>query len=192
MTNINLLPWREQLREQRQRQFLVVLGGALVISALIILAVHMSFSNAINHQKQRGRMLDAEISKLDMRIKEIQNLKAEKENLIARMNVIQELQTNRPLSVHIFDSMVNIIPDGVHINSIERKGQRITLTGFAESNTQVSTLMRKINNDAWVSRSQLTEIKGKKAEKTNAASKEFILTLNIKRPKNINKEDEKA
>lgn len=192
MTNINLLPWREQLREEKQKHFLVVLGAGLVATAIIILCVHMGFNNTISNQKKRNRILDHEISILNKRIKRIQTLKAEKENMIARMNVIQELQTNRPLSVHLFDSMVNIIPDGVQINSIERKGHKIELKGFAESNTQVSTLMRKINHDKWVTRSKLTEIKGKAKTKSKKEkdAKEFVLTLNIKRPKT--KDEDKA
>lgn len=192
MTTINLLPWREQLREEQKKQFLTIFGIALVVSVLIVVGMHMTMSNSISHQKARNKMIEQEIALLNRKIAEIKNLKKEKESLIARMNIIQELQTSRPLSVHLFDSLVKIIPDGVHVSDIQRENYTVTMIGAAESNSQVSNLMRNISASDWLKKPNLSQIKTVKDDKkaNEPAYKEFTLKFFIRKPKSEESEGE--
>ncbi len=179
MANINLLPWREKLREEKKRQFLIVLGLASAIAASIVLCIHLFFVNTINNQRDVNNILKKEIKLLDKQIKQIKKLKKEKESLLARMSIIEELQTSRPLSVKVFDEVVSIIPDGVYLLTAKRKGSKLDIIGIAESNTLVSKLMRNIDTAQWLKSAKLNEVKN--ADKSDNESKTFRLSMAIKK-----------
>ena len=178
MKGINLLPWREQLREEKKRQFLTILIGAVIIAALIMIFIHVSFAKMIHAQKSHNRYIQQEVSKLDRKIRTINELKKHKAALLARMAIIQELQEERSQIVRLFDEIVNVLPKGVYLSKIERKNNLITLEGIAESNTNISQLMRRINNNvAALGHSVLSEIK---TDNTSGRRKnEFKLELSL-------------
>lgn len=159
MTSINLLPWREKQREEQAREFYVVLAGAAIISILLIFMVFSTMKIKVNNQRDLNELYRQEIATLEQQIQEIKDYKEQKERLLARMNIIQELQANRSLIVRFFDALVRILPDGVFLTEVQKQGREITLTGRAESNTRVSELMRNIEGSNWVSAPILTEIK---------------------------------
>jgi type IV pilus assembly protein PilN len=150
MPRINLLPWRDELRTERRNQFFIALGAAAGFAALIILIGNLTFSSIIGHQQDRNRVLQSEIDLLDIRIKEILDLEAQKSRLLARMEIIELLQRSRPGIVHVFEELVMTMPDGVHLNEIKQNGSRVEMIGSAESNTRVSALMRNIDNSDWL------------------------------------------
>lgn len=150
MARINLLPWREEERAIRLQEFLFMLGGGLVMALIISFYVHTYVETLIDQQNERDTFLDSEIKKLDDQIKAIQDLEKQKASLIARMNVIQELQESRPGIVHLFDELVNTTPDGIYLTKLAQKGSALTLEGFAQSNAMVSTYMRNIDASAWL------------------------------------------
>jgi len=149
MARINLLPWREQLRRERQRQFAVVTGAAALLAVLIVVYVHLHIGRLIEHQESRNRFLSDRIAELDRKIREIRELESTKEKLIARMNVIQSLQRSRPQIVHVFDELVRTIPDGVYLTAAELRGTVLTLRGVAQSNARVSDYMRRLDASDW-------------------------------------------
>ena len=157
-TKINLLPWRAELREQRKKEFLAVLGASAVVGLLVFAVWYMTIAGLIDHQKQRNEKIQNEITLLDKKVAEIEALKKQRSDMIDRMKVIQSLQGTRPLIVHIFDELVNKLPDGVFFSRIERKGDKILISGTAESNNRVSTLMRDLNNSEWLRNSVLTKV----------------------------------
>ncbi len=175
MAHINLLPWREELRKEQQRQFVTILGLSIVLMALIILAAHLRISGMIDHQTSRNRFLQNEIAKVEEQIKEINRLEQEKQRLLARMNIIQQLQRNRPEVVHLFDEIVRIIPDGIHLNSLKQSGKAIVLNGIAQSNARVSAFMRNIESSDWLADPKLEIIK-KQGKETDTA-RAFVLHL---------------
>lgn len=150
MPRINLLPWRDELRTERRNQFFIALGAAAGFAALIILIGNLTFSSIIGHQQDRNRLLQSEIDLLNIRIKEILDLEAQKSRLLARMEIIELLQRSRPGIVHVFEELVMTMPDGVHLNEIKQNGSRVEMIGSAESNTRVSALMRNIDNSDWL------------------------------------------
>ncbi|HHH39642.1 MAG TPA: pilus assembly protein PilN [Sedimenticola sp.] len=173
MARINLLPWRENLRKKRQRDFGIALLISLVLVALGAGAAHFYIEGMIKHQQQRNRYLKTEIAKMDKKIKEIKALEKTKAKLIARMNVIQELQSSRPQVVHLFDEIVNTIPDGVYLTKLEQKGRRLTLSGRAQSNARVSAYMRNIERSEFLEKPNLQVISNK--SKSGAGSSVFTL-----------------
>jgi len=190
MARINLLPWREELRKQKQREFGLMSGGALVIAGLIVLFTHLHVDGLINDQNQRNAFLQNEINLLNERIGRIKELEAMKQDLLARMNVIQELQSSRPESVHLLDELVRTIPDGVFLNKLTQRDRRLTMNGIAQSNARVSDYMRNIDSSEWLSDPRLDLIKTSQANRRRIAN--FSLRGNQKPPKPIHADEDSA
>jgi type IV pilus assembly protein PilN len=158
MSKINLLPWREELRKEKQQEFFVLLGASAVFAAVIWGLVHLYHTQLIDYHKSRNLYLEQEISKLDEKIKEIQRLEKEKERLLARMRAIEQLQGNRPLVVRFFDEVVKTLPDGVSLTNIKQTGNSITINGVAQSNARVSNFMRNLESSEWLQNPSLDVI----------------------------------
>lgn len=158
MAKINLLPWRETERKEKQQEFLVMLAGGAAIAALAVILVHFQVHNMIKGQERRNTYLTNEIKILDDRIKEIKKLDATRRALIERMEVIQNLQATRPGIVHLFDEIENTLPQGVHLSNLSQSGNKIQISGRAESNARVSTYMRNIEKSEWMAQPKLSVI----------------------------------
>ena len=150
MPRINLLPWREEQRKERQKNFLISAGGAVLAGIVTIMLVFWTYDRFIKYQNVRNGILDMEIALLDEKIEKIKGLEREKERLIARMEIIEQLQTSRPEVVHLFDEMVHTLPDGVYLTSLKQVARRLEIKGVAESTTRVSAYMRNIDVSEWL------------------------------------------
>jgi type IV pilus assembly protein PilN len=181
MAKINLLPWREQLREERKQRFLVALAGSFVVAAGLVFLGGQLFNSAIENQTARNNFVRKEIAVLDARIKEISELKARRQELLERMKIIQDLQGNRPVTARIFDQMTRTLPDGVYFNDVSMTGTRISILGAAESNNRVSELMRKMDGSEWLTGPNLAQVKATTAGAIDQANT-FSLTVEQTRP----------
>ncbi len=150
MPRINLLPWRDEQRQQRRLQFYIAMGVAFAVAALLVLIVNLTMENIVDHQKARNAALNSEITALNKRIKEIIDLEDKKDRLLARMEIIEELQRSRPVIVHVFNELVDALPEGTYLTEVRQTGQRIEIRGASESNTRVSALMRNIAKSEWL------------------------------------------
>lgn len=159
MARINLLPWREQLREERKQQFLVTLAGVFIVACGLLFVGDQYLNSAIDNQNARNEFLKKEIAVLDARIKEISELKIRRQQLLERMKIIQDLQGNRSIIGRIFDQFVRTLPDGVYFTSLKMMGSNIAVTGAAESNDRVSSLMRNMDGSEWLASPNLSEVK---------------------------------
>ncbi len=159
MANINLLPWREWERERKQKEFLGQVVAVLVFAVLIILATGQFLNVAIENQDGRNDYLGGKIKQLDKKIAEIRDLRRQREDLLARMRVIQELQGNRSVIVRVFDQMVHTLAKGVHYSELAMEGNNITLAGVAESNNRISALMRNLDGSDLFAAPNLKSIK---------------------------------
>lgn len=183
MPHVNLLPWREELRKRRQKEFAVMSVAAVLSMLAIIMFVHLYFNSMIAYQQDRNHFLEQEISKLDKKIEEIKELDNEKARLIARMQIIQQLQASRPEIVHLFDELVYAVPDGVYFTQIQQKDRQITLNGMAQSNARVSSLMRKLSQSMWLEKPKLIQIKAQDNKTTGAFKlNDFNLRVNQSKP----------
>ena len=180
MAKINLLPWREQRREQQRKEFLAVLGGVAAAGVLVALIGHLLINGQIDYQNERNQYLKTHIAALDKQVAEIKELQARRNQLIDRMKVIGDLQGTRPLIVRIFDEIVRTLPDGVYFRGMERTGQQITIRGTAESNNRVSSLMRRLDASEWFSEPTLKGVKANPGfgEQAN----DFDLTVKVSMP----------
>jgi type IV pilus assembly protein PilN len=170
MAKINLLPWREELRKQKQREFIIMAGGGAIVAALIVLLAHFHVNGLIENQNQRNAYLKSQIAILDQRIGRINELEKMKADLLARMNVIQELQRSRPESVHLMDELVRTLPDGVYLNTFTQKGRSLEMTGVAQSNARVSDYMRNIDASEWLTSPRLDQIRTTEVNRTRLAN----------------------
>jgi len=180
MAKINLLPWREEQRAEQTRQFVTMLGLSAAMTAAIVLLVHVTIAGQISHQEFRNDILNKEITKLDLALKEIEDLENTKAELLARMEVIQSLQRRRPQVVHLFDEFVRTVPEGIHLTQIKQKGKDLIIDGIAESNGRVSAYMRNIDASEWMATPKLSVIKTKKG---TLRSSEFTLKSAQSEPK---------
>jgi len=165
MARINLLPWRAERRKQRQREFQVMLGAAALGGILLSILIWFHYSQQISGQHERNRFLEAEIQKVKKQNEEIAELDAKKNQLLARKQVIEELQANRSQMVHLFDSLVRTIPDGVVLTALKQEGEILTLEGTAQSNARVSTYMRNLETSGWMTKPDLSIIEVRKDPK---------------------------
>jgi len=151
MAHINLLPWREELRKQKQKEFVTTAAASAILAGLLVFGAHLYINGKIEYQTQRNNYLKAEIDILNKRIGRIAELESMKQGLLARMNVIQDLQSSRPESVHLMDELVRSMPDGVYIDSLTQRNRNLIMTGVAQSNARVSDYMRNIDASEWFS-----------------------------------------
>jgi type IV pilus assembly protein PilN len=173
MARINLLPWREVERKRKLRQFGIMLGVGLAIALVASVYMHIHVEGMIDYQNQRNAFLEGEIAKLTKMISEIRDLEKIKASLIARMNIIQQLQESRPEIVHLFDELVETLPDGVYLTKVAQKGRKIDLDGRAQSNARVSAYMRNIDNSSWIGNANLKVIEHR--DKTGTGFSNFQL-----------------
>ncbi len=149
MSNINLLPWRDEYRQEKKREFFSVLILLSIVTCLIVFLWFTYTNSQIEAQKQRNSLLQSEIAQLENQVKEIENLRKRREQLEARINIIQDLQFKRPLIVRYFDEFVRAVPEGLYFSKLDRVGDRFSIQGVTESNNRVSTLMRNLDSSDW-------------------------------------------
>jgi type IV pilus assembly protein PilN len=187
MTRINLLPWREALRKEKQRQFISIGAGAAILMAAIILYLHIHIGGMISNQEARNTFLQGEIDKVDASIKEIAELDIKKKKLLQRMTVIQDLQSRRPLAVHMLDELVRVIPEGLYLTKITQKDTEIDLEGVAQSNARVSSLMNNLEKSEWFKDPRLDVIQSQEGKEA-ARGNRFLLKISQRNPADPNGE----
>ena len=172
MPRINLLPWRQQERVKRQKEFGLAAVGAVIAAASVTLFTAWGYNWAIERQHERNELLKTEIAELDKQITEILGLEAQKQRLVARMDIITRLQRSRPEVVHVFDQLARTLPDGVYLTSVKQNDKRLELKGIAQSSTRVSTFMRNIEASPWLTNPELQVVE---TMRTGGTGSEFTL-----------------
>ncbi|WP_193165819.1 PilN domain-containing protein [Microbulbifer hainanensis] len=161
MAKINLLPWRQEFRAQKQKEFQQVAALVVIAAGISAFLWMKTVDGQISFQNERNQILQTEINALNKQVKEIQDLKKRRQQLIDRMRVIQELQGNRPLSVRYFDEMVRATPEGLWLTNLKRSGNTVQIAGVAESNNRVSSFMRNLDQSEWYESPNLTGVTAK-------------------------------
>ena len=172
MPRINLIPWREAERKRKRQEFGVGAVASLVLAGVLAFAVNLQMQGAISYQTGRNEYLKEEITKLDKQIAEIQALDQQKQRLLARMQVIEQLERSRPEVVHLFDQLVRTLPDGVYLTGVKQSDRRVQLKGIAQSSTRVSSYMRNIDASEWLTDPSLDILENKGS---NDSGSEFTL-----------------
>ena len=175
MARINLLPWREQAREERKKRFLAAWVATIIAAIGVLFVADLYINNGISFQQSRNQYLQSQINNLNQQIVEIKDLKQKKEQLLERMEVIQKLQGNRPVLVRVFDEVARVVPEGVYFKNLRLEGARLNLVGVAESNNRISSLMRNFDASDWFSDPNLTAVR--KITLNGERVNEFDLTV---------------
>lgn len=180
MARINLLPWREEARQRRQRA--IAIAGAVAIGLVLTsgIALKLQLDAMIDAQQARNRFLEAEIAVLDRKIREIKKLDERKAALLSRMDVIQRLQESRPEVVHLLDTLVDAVPGGLFLTDMQQDNKRITVEGRAQSNARVSAFMRNIERAEWIGNPELLLIENK--DETGTGFSHFRMRFEQRRP----------
>ena len=177
MPRINLLPWREQERKIRRREFTVAACGAIFAAAVFVGGGKLVYSSWTDSQTEKNNLLKKEIVKLDAQIADIQDLETRKQRLVARMEIIEKLQRKRPEIVHLFDELVKTVPDGIYLTAIKQSGNKLEIHGIAQSSTRVSTFMRNIDSSVWMDNPVLQVVESAKDSPTGGSN--FTLTSDV-------------
>jgi type IV pilus assembly protein PilN len=187
ITRINLLPWREELRQEQKKQFAIMSVMTCILAAAIVGLIHFQMQSKIDYQESRNRFLTSEIASVDKEITEIAELQKVRRSLVERMEVIQDLQGSRPSIVHLFSEIVSTVPNGVYLESLVQTGNNLSINGEAESNARVSTYMRNLQASDWLKDPNLTVIEIE--DKTVNRISTFTLTVKQTSP-NASDEDQ--
>jgi type IV pilus assembly protein PilN len=183
MIRVNLLPHREEKRKRRQQQFTVFAGIAAIVGLLVAAGVWAFLDNQVKQQQANIAYMKGEIAKLDKEIQEIQKIREETAALLAKKQVVENLQSNRSEPVQLLDQLLRQLPDGVYLKSVKQTGPKVNITGYAQSNARVSTLMRNLGASPYLENPELVEIKAvpSTADKSGGRINEFNMNISIKR-----------
>ncbi len=180
MAQINLLPWREDRRQDLKKAFLATIALVLAVAAGLVLLADRIVNSQIEYQSARNEYLADNIKELDKQVAEIRDLQKRRNQLLDRMKVIQELQGNRPIIVRVLDQLVRTVPDGVFYTNLTTQGEKISIRGVAESNNRVSSLMRRLNASEWLANPVLHKVQS--APEFGSQATTFALTVNVQAP----------
>ena len=190
ITQINLLPWREEHRQEQKKQFAVMAFMTCVLAIAIVGLIHFQMQAKINYQLSRNGFITDEINKVNGQIEEISELQKVRRSLIERMEVIQDLQGSRPSIVHLFTEIVSTVPNGVYLESLVQTNTKLKINGQAESNSRVSTYMRNLSASEWLKEPNLTVIEIKDITVNRIST--FTLTVDQTSPNASEEEKEEG
>lgn len=185
MRKINLLPWREELRSEAQRNFMILLVIAAVAAAACVFVVNRYFDAQISNQNQRNAYLTTEIAKLDRQIARIEQLDETRSRLLERKQVIENLQANRTLMVRLFDQLVRTVPTGIQLLNARQVGDEITITGTSQSNARVSTYLRNLEASGVLHDPRLRIIEAETAETDAQMPYMFTVAAKVAPPETL-------
>lgn len=172
MARINMLQWRDERRQKKQRDFISSIGAAALMTCFLFSLSYLYIEGMKKHQERRNRLLKDEILVVDKKITEIKDIEEKKNKLLTKIEVIQELQESRPQIVHLFDELAKITPEGIFLSKFIQTGKSLHFTGSSQSNARVSAYMRGIESSTWLESPVLQEITG---ESKNGQQNNFSL-----------------
>jgi type IV pilus assembly protein PilN len=170
MAKINLLPWREELRKKKQKDFLNALVLSILAGFIILGLIHTYIEGLIAYQEQRNQILKNEIALLDKKIAEIKDIEDKKSKLLVKIDLIQKLQESRPEIVHLFDEIPKTTPDGVFLTKFTQTGSNLIFEGKSQSNARISAFMRAIEASPWLQTPTLTVIQSPDKQSSKQSS----------------------
>lgn len=179
MARINLLPWREEARRERQRQFLYSLMGTLVLGAILVLIVGMFFDQRISHQESRNQQIQVEINRLEQRIARIAELERTRDRLLSRKQIIESLQASRSLTVELLDKLAKTIPVGITLTNVRQQGSNLTLLGTSQSNARVSAYLQSLEEMDLFVRPELQYVRASQNPPTPIETYEFAISVRL-------------
>ena len=187
MIRVNLLPHREMKRAAQRRAFILAAVAMIAIGAVTVFLVHGVLASRIEAQAARNKFLDEQIVAVDKQIAEIRRIREQTQQLLARKQVVETLQSNREEVVRLFDQIARQLPDGVYLRNMKQTGNKVNIVGYAQSNARVSTLLRNLESSPWLDNATLVEIKAAtvagQGNQQGQRLNEFIVNVDVARRK---------
>lgn len=149
MAKINLLPWRDELREKRKKEFIALCIGAFLVGALGVGSTWFYYDHKLQDQEQANQLIISHNQNLDVQLKSLDGLQEQRNAIIERMKLIQGLQSQRPIAVHLIDELVRVTPSNMYITKFDRSADKFTIEGRAESPNTVAELLRNLEASPW-------------------------------------------
>ena len=149
MAKINLLPWRDELREQRKKQFIAMCVGVAILGLVAVMLAWLYFDHKLNDQEQANQLITSTNQTLDSQLKTLDGMQERRNAIIERMKLIQGLESQRPVTVHLIDELVRVVPSSMYITKFNRTGDKFTIEGRAESPNTVAELLRGMEASPW-------------------------------------------
>jgi len=188
MARINLLPWREEARRERQRQFLYSLMGTLVLGAILVLMVSLFFDQRISNQESRNQRIQQEINLLERRIARIAELERTRDRLLSRKQIIESLQASRSLTVELLDKLAKTIPVGITLSNVRQQGNNLTLLGTSQSNARVSAYLQSLEGMDLFVRPELQYVRASRSPASRTETYEFAISVRLNNKRDENEE----
>ena len=188
MARINLLPWREEARRERQRQFLYSLMGSLVLGAILVLMVSLFFDQRISNQESRNQRIQQEINLLERRIARIAELERTRDRLLSRKQIIESLQASRSLTVELLDKLAKTIPVGITLSNVRQQGNNLTLLGTSQSNARVSAYLQSLEGMDLFVRPELQYVRASQKPASRTETYEFAISVRLNNKRDENEE----
>jgi type IV pilus assembly protein PilN len=187
MARINLLPWREEQRRERQKQFLTSLMMTTILGVVLVFLGGMVYNQKISHQQLRNDLVKGEIQKLEVRITRIDELERTRQRLISRKEVIERLQASRSITVELLDKLAKSIPVGVSLTTIRQQGNTLVLNGNSQSNARVSAYLRELESNDLFLNPQLAFVRSDPAAQSGNTAEPYVysISVNIRPPKSV-------
>jgi type IV pilus assembly protein PilN len=179
MARINLLPWREEARKERQRQFLYSLMGTLVLGAILVLIIGLFFDQRISYQEARNQQIQIEINRLQQRINRIAELEKTRDRLLSRKQIIESLQASRSLTVELLDKLAKTIPVGVTLATVRQQGSNLTLMGTSQSNARVSAYLQSLEEMDLFVKPELQYVRTAQRQTNRVEPYEFAIRVKL-------------
>jgi type IV pilus assembly protein PilN len=190
MARINLLPWREEARRERQRQFLYTLMGTLVLGAILVLLVGMFFDQRISMQEARNQQIQVEINRLNQRIARIKELERTRDRLLSRKQIIESLQASRSLTVELLDKLAKTIPVGITLTNVRQQGKNLTLLGRSQSNARVSAYLQSLEGMDLFVRPELRYVRASQRVLSRTEPYEFSISVRVDNTRKEGQDDD--
>jgi type IV pilus assembly protein PilN len=188
MARINLLPWREEQRQERQRQFMLSVLFTVILGVILVFAVGLVFDQRIAHQNARNQVIQEHIGRLQARINRIRELEQTRTRLLSRKRVIEDLQASRSLTVEMLDQLAKSIPVGLTLDSISQQGTAVRLTGFSQSNARVSAYLQSLQENPLFRDPELSVVRTAQRPPNAVEPYEFIINVKLRPTKNSDEE----
>ncbi|MSQ98866.1 MAG: fimbrial protein [Xanthomonadales bacterium] len=192
MARINLLPWREEARKERQQKFLFSLVGTLVLGAILVLIVGLFFDQKISMQELRNQQIQTEIDRLQERINRIAELEKTRNRLLSRKQVIEELQASRSLTVELLDTLAKSVPVGVTLSSVRQQGANVTLLGTSQSNARVSAYLHSLEQMALFVNPELQYVRAAEKPESRTETYEYAIQVGLRPTTEIGQVEDSA
>lgn len=181
MVQVNLLPWREALRNHNRKTFLTGVLVSILVALIVIVLIYLLLAQQTNAQRNRNTLLQNEVDQLSAKIHTVISVSQKKRQLETNLTVLLKLQHDRYEAVRLLNEITKMLPDGIYLNEIQREGNIVTLMGQAQSNLLISQLMEKIENSLNVTTPKLSDVTTVRSGGQSITN--FKLTLSLIPPK---------